>query len=143
MIFLPQRPNTRQPDVSRQGEAGRRRRTKKILKDVNLEELLEREGTKAPSARWDGATCSPWRNSSACPLRGCFTRSRAGGIPGRAHQCLDEPNEEHLYGLVCESGVSYVSVGHRSIPPLDDCVMIVELGGEWTNRQFVEDITPA
>ena len=121
MIFLPQRPYMVPGQPARAARCIPRRRSsadddalQKILKDVNLEELLERDGRRPRSAWSMGRTSSRSASSSACPSPGCSDAKPLIAFLDEATSALDEPNEEHLYKLVRESGVTYVSVGHRS-----------------------------
>lgn len=82
------------------------------LKDVNLGDLIERVG--------DLDTVMPWADllSLGEQQRIIFLRlflfKPRFAILDESTSALDEPNEALLYGMLKDSDISYISVGHRS-----------------------------
>jgi putative ATP-binding cassette transporter len=149
MMFLPQRPymvpgslraNLMYPAKEKLGEDSALR---KILKAVNLEELLEREGGRLDRALNWGEVLSLGEQQRVSFARLLYAKPLVAFLD-EATSALDEPNEEHLYNLVRSSGVTYVSVGHRStLRAFHDRVLVVEPGGQWTvGKASDDDITP-
>jgi putative ATP-binding cassette transporter len=138
MMFLPQRPymvpgslraNLMYPAKEKLGEDPSLR---KILKQVNLEELLDREGGRLDRVLNWGEVLSLGEQQRVSFARLLYAKPLVAFLD-EATSALDEPNEEHLYNLVRESGATYVSVGHRStLRAFHDRVLVLEPGGQWT-----------
>lgn len=64
-----------------------------------------------------------------------FLRKPRFAFLDEATSALDEDNQEALYRLLGESGIGFISVGHReTLTRYHDRVLVLEPGGHWTIR---------
>jgi putative ATP-binding cassette transporter len=64
-----------------------------------------------------------------------FLRKPRFAFLDEATSALDEDNQEALYGLLRDSGIGFISVGHReTLTRYHDRVLVLEPGGNWTIR---------
>jgi vitamin B12/bleomycin/antimicrobial peptide transport system ATP-binding/permease protein len=68
-----------------------------------------------------------------------FLRTPRFAFLDEATSALDEQNQDALYGLLRESGIGFISVGHRrTLSRYHDCVLQLESGGSWSIRDADE-----
>lgn len=149
MMFLPQRPymvpgslraNLLYPAKEKMGDDDALR---EVLKAVHLEELLEREAGRLDRVLNWGEVLSLGEQQRVSFARLLHAKPLVAFLD-EATSALDEANEEHLYKLLRKSGVTFVSVGHRStLRAFHDRVLVVEQGGHWkVGSSSAEIITP-
>lgn len=136
MMFLPQRPymirgTLREqliyPDMEREATE---QELREILTRVNLPDLPERFGGLESAMEW-GELLSLGEQQRLAFARLLFTVPRYA-ILDEATSALDISNEARLYQQLQQSGMSYVSVGHRpSLRGYHHEVLELKGGGEW------------
>lgn len=136
MLFLPQRPymilgSLREqllyPHLSRDvGDD----RLAEALKRVKLEDLAERVGGFNAELDW-GHLLSLGEQQRLAFARLLLAAPRYA-VLDEATSALDVPNETHLYGLLQDSGATFVSVGHRpTLVAHHDQVLEIRGEGKW------------
>lgn len=105
-----------------------------VVKLVNLQEVMDR-------VNGDLNCVIDWTNvlSLGEQQRVAFARLLARkphfAFLDEATSALDEGNQAHLYKLLRESGIGFVSVGHRiTLMPFHDRVIDLNKGGAWVEK---------
>lgn len=136
MLFLPQRPYMIRGSLREQLIYPNMDRTvpdgdlKDILEKVNLANLHERCGGLDIVMEW-GQLLSLGEQQRLAFARLLITAPRYA-VLDEATSALDVANEARLYEQLQESGMSYVSVGHRpSLHAFHDDVLELKGAGEW------------
>jgi putative ATP-binding cassette transporter len=135
--FLPQRPymllGTLREQLAYPHDAGRftEEELANALIRCGLPKLLERVGGLDAELQWEDVL------SLGEQQRLAFARLSLAlprfVILDEATSALDVENEERLYGMLAESGVTYISVGHRpSLRAFHKCVLQLNGAGGWT-----------
>jgi putative ATP-binding cassette transporter len=137
LIFLPQRPyivpgslrdQLRYPDHSSHLEDDTLRH---VVEQVNLSDVLARvEGDQEREIDWTNILSlgEQQRVAFAC----LFLRQPKFAFMDEATRALDEDNQSRLYDLLRESGIGFISVGHReTLLPFHENVLRLERAGEW------------
>jgi putative ATP-binding cassette transporter len=119
LIFLPQKPYMVPGNLRAQlmyplsEEDAKDEAIKKVLKEVNLQDILDRVGG-------DLGKVVDWQNvlslgeQQRVAFARLFLKKPAIAFLDEATSALDEDNERFLYEKLRASGTAYVSVGHRS-----------------------------
>jgi putative ATP-binding cassette transporter len=121
LMFLPQRPYMVEGSLRDQ-----------LLEKVNLSDILERVEN-------DLDRVVDWRNilslgeQQRVGFARLFLRSPRFAFLDEATSALDENNQTSLYQAVKESGIGYMSVGHReTLIPFHDRLLLLDKSGSWT-----------
>jgi len=119
LIFLPQRPYMVQGSLREQliypqsPDGADDRLIIQALKEVNLSEVLDRvEGDLGRVEDWTNILSLG--EQQRISFARIFLNKPRMAFLDEATSALDEPNERFLYGKLMETGISFVSVGHRS-----------------------------
>jgi vitamin B12/bleomycin/antimicrobial peptide transport system ATP-binding/permease protein len=107
-----------------------------VIADANLDEVLQRvEGDLDRVVDWTNVLSLGEQQRVA--FARLFLRKPKFAFLDEATSALDEENQQHLYQLVRDSGVGYISVGHReTLIPYHDRLLILDRSGEWK----IEDV---
>jgi putative ATP-binding cassette transporter len=107
-----------------------------IIADANLDEVLQRvEGDLDRVVDWTNVLSLGEQQRVA--FARLFLRKPKFAFLDEATSALDEENQQHLYQLVRDSGVGYISVGHReTLIPYHDRLLVLDRSGEWK----IEDV---
>lgn len=114
-----------------------------VLEKVNLTEVLDRvEG--GWDARVDWANVLSLGEQQRVSFARLFLRKPALAFLDEATSALDEPNEERLYRQLRESGIAYVSVGHRStLRAFHQRLLTLRRDGRFVLDDLAENPAPA
>ena len=137
LMFLPQRPymvpgslrdQLRYPDHDRAIDDEQMRQ---IIEKVNLADVLARvEGDLDSVIDW-GNVLSLGEQQRVAFGR-IFLRQPKFIFLDEATSALDEENQKHLYELIQQSGIGFISVGHReTLIPFHKRLLILQTGGTW------------
>jgi putative ATP-binding cassette transporter len=137
LMFLPQRPymvpgslrdQLRYPDHSSNVDDETIRR---VVEQVNLSDVLDRvEGDLERVIDWTNILSLGEQQRVA--FARLFLRQPKFAFLDEATSALDEDNQSRLYGLIRESGIGFISVGHReTLLPFHEHVLRLERVGEW------------
>ena len=101
-----------------------------MLTLVNLEDLPARMGGLDATADW--ADLLSLGEQQRLAFARLLIHKPAFAVLDEATSALDRRNEARLYGLLCEMGIHYISVGHReSLLEYHDRVLELRGGAEW------------
>ncbi len=137
MMFLPQKPYMVQSDLRGQlmypGEAREAddKEIEKMLKQVNLKEIFERvDGNVRKVVDWTNVlSLGEQQRVSFARL---FLKKPALAFLDEATSALGENDERRLYETLRDSGISYVSIGHRqALREFHDYVLELKKGGKF------------
>lgn len=137
LIFLPQRPYLLQGTLREQlvyprsEEGVDDRLIIEALNTVNLTELLQRvEGNLGRTEDWTNILSLGEQQRIA--FARIFLNRPQIAFLDEATSALDEPNEHLLYRALQQTGISFVSVGHRStLKEFHDFLVVLERDGEF------------
>jgi len=137
MVFLPQRPYMingtlrAQLMYPRKEKVGKDTDLRKILKKVNLEELLKRVSNNLDK-EFDWSSILSLGEQQRLSFARMLIMEPTIAFLDEATSALDEENEKLLYNLVKESGITFISVGHRgSLRQYHGKVLVIEGDGGW------------
>ena len=137
MMFLPQRPYMVPGSLRAQllypfRESGEQdKKLKKVLSQVNLSEVLERVGGKL-DAKLDWSNVLSLGEQQRVSFARLFLMEPKIAFLDEGTSALDEDNELTLYSLLRKSGLTFVSVGHRSsLIQFHDFVLQLDGSGGW------------
>lgn len=137
MMFLPQRPYMPAGSLRVQLLYPNRERAdhtealREALRMVNLEPLLERTGGSFDIAL-DWPNILSLGEQQRIAFARLFVRHPSLVCLDEATSALDEENEAAMYGLLRDSGMTYVSVGHRStLKQFHDTILVLDENGGW------------
>lgn len=144
LMFLPQRPYMVEGCLRDQllypySERGATdEQIREIIAKVNLAEVLDRvEGALDRVVDWNNMLSLGEQQRVA--FARLFLRKPKFAFLDEATSALDEDNQQHLYQLIRESGIGYISVGHRTtLIPYHDRMLLLDRDGSWK----IEDIVP-
>ncbi|WP_395748295.1 ABC transporter ATP-binding protein/permease [Prosthecobacter sp.] len=137
LMFLPQRPymipgslrdQLRYPDHDCNADDDTIRR---VVEQVNLTDVLDRvEGDLDRVIDWTNIlSLGEQQRVSFARL---FLRKPKFAFLDEATSALDEDNQKRLYQLVLDSGIGFISVGHReTLVQFHDHILRLESVGEW------------
>jgi len=147
LMFLPQRPymvpgslrdQLRYPDHSANVDDDTIRR---VVEQVNLSDVLARvDGDLERVIDWTNVLSLGEQQRVA--FARLFLRQPKFAFLDEATSALDEDNQSRLYTLIRESGIGFISVGHReTLLPFHENVLRLERVGEWvlSKRGVVAD----
>lgn len=137
LMFLPQRPymvpgslrdQLHYPDHSSNVDDDTVRR---IVEQVNLSDVLARvDGDLERVIDWTNILSLGEQQRVA--FARLFLRQPKFAFLDEATSALDEDNQSRLYTLIRESGIGFISVGHReTLLPFHENVLRLECAGEW------------
>ena len=142
MMFLPQKPYMLQTDLRGQlmypGEAKEadHKEIEAMLQQVNLKEIFDRvDGNLKKVVDWTNVlSLGEQQRVSFARL---FLKKPALAFLDEATSALGEDDENLLYEHLRASGISYVSVGHRSaLRKFHDFVLTLEKGGTFEVKKM-------
>jgi vitamin B12/bleomycin/antimicrobial peptide transport system ATP-binding/permease protein len=144
LMFLPQRPymvegNLRDqllypyPDRGVEDDEIRQ-----VVDQVNLSDIFDRvEGDLDKVVDW-GNVLSLGEQQRVAFAR-LFLRKPKFAFLDEATSALDEANQQDLYQLIKKSGISFISVGHRTtLVQFHDRVLILNSSGSWSIKNSAE-----
>lgn len=103
---------------------------KQALDSVGLNDLVDRVGGLNTVLNWSNVL-SLGEQQRVIFLRLFLTQPKFA-ILDESTSALDEPNEAKLYQKLRDSGITYISVGHRStLLDFHDDVLQLQNGGDW------------
>jgi putative ATP-binding cassette transporter len=107
-----------------------------VIQDAHLDEVLQRvEGDLDRAVDWTNVLSLGEQQRVA--FARLFLRKPKFAFLDEATSALDEENQKHLYQLVRDSGVGYISVGHReTLIPHHDRLLVLDRSGSWK----IEDV---
>ncbi len=145
LMFLPQRPYMVEgclrdqllypyPDRGASDEEIR-----EVVEAVNLSDVLERvEGDLDRVVDWNNMLSLGEQQRVA--FARLFLRKPKFAFLDEATSALDEENQAHLYQAIKESGIGFISVGHRTtLVPYHDRLLTLDRSGSWE----IEDVEAA
>jgi len=102
-----------------------------VIADAHLDEVLQRvEGDLDRVVDWTNVLSLGEQQRVA--FARLFLRKPKFAFLDEATSALDEENQEHLYRQIRESGIGYISVGHRTtLIPYHDRVLNLDRSGSW------------
>ncbi|GAA5124394.1 ABC transporter ATP-binding protein/permease [Luteolibacter yonseiensis] len=144
LMFLPQRPYMVEgclrdqlhypyPDRGASDEEIR-----DVIESVNLASVLDRvEGDLDRVADWNHMLSLGEQQRIA--FARLFLRKPKFAFLDEATSALDEENQQDLYTLIKESGIGYISVGHRTtLIPFHDRMLLLDRDGSWKIENVTE-----
>ncbi len=137
LMFLPQRPymvtgnlrdQLRYPDQNRKDEDNHIR---EIMEQVNLADVLSRvDGDLDRVIDWTNVLSLGEQQRVA--FARLFLRLPKFVFLDEATSALDEDNQRHIYEMIRQSGIGFISVGHReTLIQYHDRVLLLEGDGRW------------
>jgi putative ATP-binding cassette transporter len=137
LMFLPQRPymvtgnlrdQLRYPDQNRNDEDDRIR---EIMEQVNLADVLSRvDGDLDRVIDWTNVLSLGEQQRVA--FARLFLRLPKFVFLDEATSALDEDNQRHIYEMIRQSGIGFISVGHReTLIQYHERVLLLTGGGAW------------
>ena len=102
-----------------------------VVEAVNLSDVLVRvEGDLDRVVEWNNMLSLGEQQRVA--FARLFLRKPKFAFLDEATSALDEANQEHLYRMVKDSGIGYISVGHReTLIPYHDRLLTLDRSGSW------------
>ena len=137
LMFLPQRPymvpgslrdQLRYPDHDRAIDDEQMRQ---VIEKVNLADVLARvEGNLDSVIDWGNVLSLGEQQRVA--IGRIFLRQPKFIFLDEATSALDEENQKRIYELIQQSGIGFISVGHReTLIPFHQRLLILQSGGTW------------
>jgi len=137
LMFLPQRPymvlgtlrdQLHYPAHDRRADD---EAIRKVIEMVNLPDVLARvDGDFDRVIDWTNVLSLGEQQRVA--FARLFLRRPKFAFLDEATSALDEDNQRHLYELILQSGIGFISVGHReTLMQFHDRVLQLKRGGEW------------
>ena len=137
LMFLPQRPymvpgalrdQLRYPD---QGHGTDDEEIRKVMEKVNLSDVLARvDGDLDRIIDWTNVLSLGEQQRVA--FARLFLRQPKFVFLDEATSALDEDNQRSIYELILQSGIGFISVGHReTLVPFHQRVLLLKSAGEW------------
>jgi putative ATP-binding cassette transporter len=137
LMFLPQRPymvlgslldQLRYPDHDRSIDDDQ---VLKVIEKVNLSDVLARvDGDLNRIIDWTNVLSLGEQQRVA--FARLFLRHPTFVFLDEATSALDEDNQRRIYELILESGIGFISVGHReTLVQYHERVLLLKSGGEW------------
>ncbi|MEO6475999.1 ABC transporter ATP-binding protein/permease [Luteolibacter sp.] len=107
-----------------------------VVEKVNLSDILERvEGDLGRVVDWNNMLSLGEQQRVA--FARLFLRKPKFAFLDEATSALDEENQEQLYRMIRESGIGFISVGHReTLIPFHDRLLTLDRSGSWK----IEDV---
>ena len=137
LMFLPQRPymvpgslhdQLRYPDHDRSIDD---EQVFKVIEKVNLSDVLARvDGDLDRIIDWTNVLSLGEQQRVA--FARLFLRHPKFVFLDEATSALDEDNQKLIYELILQSGIGFISVGHReTLVQFHERVLVLKSGGEW------------
>jgi len=106
-----------------------------VLETVNLGNLVERVGGLDITLPW--AEMLSLGEQQRLTFARLLLAKPQYAMLDESTSALDESNESRLYGLLKDSGATYISVGHRqSLLKHHQSSLVLEGNGRWTCQAF-------
>ena len=137
LMFLPQRPymvpgNLRDQLLYPYPDRGLTDdKIREVVEKVNLADVLVRvDGDLDRTIDWTNVLSLGEQQRVA--FARLLVRAPKYAFLDEATSALDEDNQARLYALVRESGIGFISVGHRTtLIPFHDTMLVLHRTGEW------------
>lgn len=111
---------------------------RKVVADVNLSDVFERVNDDLDRIL-DWSNVLSLGEQQRVAFARLFLRKPQFAFLDEATSALDEENQEDLYQQIKDSGISFISVGHRStLIPYHDRLLNLDRSGSWKIRSGID-----